>query len=319
MSLFFFVLELKISFTVSNRKRYHNDGAVKMQTRKPIVAGQFYAGSRDSCLTELNECFAERNVEQPLPETIAAGIVPHAGWVFSGSLAAMVFSAVKQQNKGIDTFVIFGASHRYHGPEPAVYDKGAWLTPLGEISIDEELAELVLEKGSALRSAQAHAYEHSIEVQVPFVQHLFPNAKLLPILTPHSFESIDIGCCLGKIAKEYEKKIIFIGSTDLTHYGPRYGFAPMGTGEKALEWASTVNDREFIDFTLQMQPEKMLASAEKNCNACGAGAAAASVAAAKKLGKNAGTLLAHTDSNSIMIDKMGSSSSESVGYAAIVF
>jgi hypothetical protein len=290
-----------------------------MQTRKPVVAGQFYAGTRDSCLAELTECLAEREIEKSLPETIVAGIVPHAGWVFSGSLAAMVFSAVKQQNKVVDTFVIFGASHRYHGPEPAVYDKGAWLTPLGELGVDEELAELVLEKGSALRSAQAHAYEHSIEVQVPFVQHLFPEAKLLPILTPPAYEAIDLGCYLGQIAKQSEKKIVFIGSTDLTHYGPRYGFAPMGTGEDALKWASIVNDKEFVDFAVSMQPEKMLASAEKNCNACGAGAAAAAVAAAKEFGRSEGTLLAHTDSNSIMTEKMGSRSSESVGYAAIVF
>ena len=290
-----------------------------MQTRKPVVAGQFYAGTRDSCLAALTECLAERKIEKSLPETIVAGIVPHAGWVFSGSLAAMVFSAVKQQNKVVDTFVIFGASHRYHGPEPAVCDKGAWLTPLGELGIDEELAELVLEKGSALRSAQAHAYEHSIEVQVPFVQHLFPEAKLLPILTPPAYEAIDLGCCLGQIAKQSEKKIVFIGSTDLTHYGPRYGFAPMGTGEDALKWASTVNDTKFIDFAVSMKPEKMLASAEKNCNACGAGAAAAAVAAAKELGRSEGTLLAHTDSNSIMTEKMDSRSSESVGYAAIVF
>ncbi len=290
-----------------------------MQTRKPVVAGQFYAGTRNSCLAELTQCLAERTIDQPLPETIVAGIVPHAGWVFSGSLAAMVFSAVRQQNKTVDTFVILGASHSYRGPEPAVYDKGAWLTPLGELPIDEELAEQILQSGPAVRNPQAHAYEHSIEVQVPFVQHLFPDAKLLPILTPPANQAVELGCSFGRVAKESDKKIVFIGSTDLTHYGPRYGFAPMGTGQKALKWASEVNDKEFIDFALQMQPERMLSTAERNYNACGAGAAAAAVAAAKELGRTRGTLLAHTDSNTIMAEKMGSGSSESVGYAAIIF
>jgi AmmeMemoRadiSam system protein B len=290
-----------------------------MQTRNPIVAGQFYAGTRDSCLAELAECLAERKIDQPLPGTIVAGIVPHAGWVFSGSLAAMVFSAVKQQNKTVDTFVIFGASHSYRGPEPAVYDKGTWLTPLGELHIDEALAEQALQNSPAVSNRQAHAYEHSIEVQLPFVQYLFPDAKLLPVLTPPANQAVELGRSLGRIAKKGDKKIVFIGSTDLTHYGPRYGFAPMGTGQKALKWASEVNDAEFIDFTLQMQPEKMLSTAERNCNACGAGAAAAAVAAAKELGSTQGTLLAHTDSNTIMAEKMGSGSTESVGYAAIVF
>jgi AmmeMemoRadiSam system protein B len=290
-----------------------------MQTRKPIVAGQFYSGTPDACLAELTECLAERKIDQPLPETIVAGIVPHAGWVFSGSLAAMVFSAVRQQNKTVDTFVIFGASHSYRGPEPAVYDKGAWLTPLGELPIDEELAEQLLQNSPAVSNIQAHAYEHSIEVQTPFVQHLFPDTKLLPILTPPVSQAVELGCSLGRIAKEGSKKIVFIGSTDLTHYGPRYGFTPMGTGREALRWASQVNDKEFIDLALGMQPEKMLSTAERNCNACGAGAAAAAVTAAKELGKTQGTLLAHTNSNAIMAQKMASASSESVGYAAIVF
>ncbi|MBE3144401.1 MAG: AmmeMemoRadiSam system protein B, partial [Planctomycetes bacterium] len=109
------------------------------------------------------------------------------------------------------------------------------------------------------------------------------------------------------------------GSTDLTHYGPRYGFTPMGAGKDALKWAMDVNDKQFIDYSLKMQPDKMLESANANYNACGAGAAAAAVAAAKYLGKTKGILLAHTNSNEIMLRKMGETSRESVGYAAIVF
>jgi AmmeMemoRadiSam system protein B len=290
-----------------------------MQTRKPVVAGQFYAGTPDACLAELNECLTEREIEVPLPDTIVAGIVPHAGWVFSGSLAAIVFSAIKKQNSSVDTFVIFGASHRYHGLEPVLYDKGVWLTPLGEVLIDEELAQEVLQSGLAEANPGAHAYEHSIEVQVPFVQHLFPDARILPVITPPVNQAIELGTALATITARSDKKIVFIGSTDLTHYGPRYGFTPMGSGLKALKWASEVNDKEFIDLALGMHPEKMLSTAEENYNACGAGAAAATVAAAKELGRTQGTLLAHTNSNTIMAQKMASTSSESVGYAAIVF
>ncbi len=290
-----------------------------MQTRKPVVAGQFYSGDHDSCLADIKQCLEEAHFTKTLPDNIVAGIVPHAGWVFSGPVAAMVFSAVKQQYDKIDTFVIFGAAHGYYGPEPAVFAGDSWSTPVGDIAIDQTLAEEIIKKNLAVENANAHQHEHSIEVQVPFVQHLFPKAKLLPILTPPTEASISLGSGLGQIIREQDKKIICIGSTDLTHYGPRYGFTPMGAGAEGLKWATDVNDKQFIDLALSMEPKKMLVIAAEHSNACGAGAAGAAVDAAKELGKTKGVLLAHTNSNEIMAEKMHSRSAESVGYAAIVF
>ena len=291
-----------------------------MRTRKPIVAGQFYPGQRNSCVAEINECLQQAESAESLPQTIAAGIVPHAGWTFSGSLAAMVFSAIKQRHDKVNTFVIFGAAHSYYGSSPALYDKGSWLTPLGEVAIDEELADAVLKGDAAVSDTRAHEYEHSIEVQVPFVQHFFADAKILPILVPPIEEAVALGEAVGDIiSADEKKKIVCIGSTDLTHYGPRYGFTPMGIGSDAFQWAGEVNDQQFIDLALKLQPQRMLTSAAENSNACGAGAAAAAVAAAKKLGKTKGLLLAHTNSNEVMLQKMGTSSADSVGYAAIVF
>ena len=291
-----------------------------MQTRKPIVAGQFYPGQHDLCVDEISEYLEQKTPSESLPETIVAGIVPHAGWTFSGQLAAMVFSAVKQQHEKVHTFVIFGAAHSYFGQSQAVYETGSWVTPLGEVAIDEELADAVLSSGTAVSDPQAHSSEHSIEVQVPFIQHLFAGAKILPILVPPREQAVELGKVVGNIiSAEEHKKIICIGSTDLTHYGPRYGFTPMGVGDEALKWADSVNDRRFIDLALKLEPQGMLTSAAEHCNACGAGAAAAAVAAAKKLGSERGLLLAHTNSNEIMLRKMDTSSADSVGYAAIVF
>ena len=291
-----------------------------MQTRKPVVAGQFYPAQHDSCIAEIKECLDARTLSESLPETIVAGIVPHAGWTFSGSLAAMVFSAIKQQHGKVHTFVIFGAAHSYFGDLPAVHEAGTWQTPLGEVVIDEELAEAVLATGAAVSDPRAHGAEHSIEVQVPFIQHLFAGAKILPILVPPRERAVALGASIGEIiTQEAQKKIVCIGSTDLTHYGPRYGFTPMGVGKEALQWADSVNDRKFIDLVLKLDPADMLASAAENGNACGAGAAAAAVAAARTLGKTEGLLLAHTSSNEVMLRKMGTTSQDSVGYAAIVF
>jgi AmmeMemoRadiSam system protein B len=290
-----------------------------MQRRRPIVAGQFYPGRYDSCVAEIEECLQQETLTESLPETIAAGIVPHAGWVFSGALAALVFSAIKKQHEKVDTFVIFGAAHGYFDRSPAVYDKGGWATPLDEVAVDEELAGAVLKSGAAVSDPGAHGSEHSIEVQIPFIEHLFAGAKILPIIVPPSEQAVALGTSIGEIISVDEKKIVCIGSTDLTHYGPRYGFTPMGVGADAFEWASGVNDRQFIDLALKLEPEGLLANAAENHNACGAGAAAAAVAAAKKLGKTKGLLLAYTNSNEVMLQKMGTSSTDSVGYAAMVF
>jgi AmmeMemoRadiSam system protein B len=291
-----------------------------MRTRKPIVAGQFYPGQHDSCIDDVNECLDARTLSEPLPETIVAGIVPHAGWTFSGSLAALVFSAIRQQHEKVHTFVLFGAAHGYFGASPAVYDRGVWETPLGEAAIDEELADAVLSAGPAVSDPDPHLCEHSIEVQVPFIQYLFAGAKILPILVPPAEAALALGAHVAAIiSQDGHKKIVCIGSTDLTHYGPRYGFAPKGTGKNALEWAQNVNDKEFIDLAVNLEAERLLTSARKNSNACGPGAAAATVAAAKDLGCQRGVLLAQTTSNDVMLERMGSTSADFVGYAALVF
>ena len=291
-----------------------------MQTRKAVVAGQFYPGQNEACVDQINECLDARGLSEPLPDAISAGIVPHAGWAFSGSLAALVFSAIRQQHEKVHTFVIFGAVHSFLGALPAVCNRGVWQTPLGEISVDEELADAVLATDSAVADPHAHLSEHSIEVQIPFIQYLFPGAKILPVLVPPVEQATELGAKVGEILGGLEgKKIVCLGSTDLTHYGPRYGFVPQGTGQTALQWAQNVNDKEFIDLALQLKPAEMLANAARNGNACGPGAAAATVAAAKELGCERGLLLAQTSSSEVMREKMSSTSTDSVGYAAIIF
>ena len=179
---------------------------------------------------------------------------------------------------------------------------------------------MVVESGTAERDPQAHYSEHSIEVQVPFIEYLFAGAKILPVIVPPNEKAVALGRALGRIiSASGKKKIVCIGSTDLTHYGPRYGFEPKGVGPEACKWASDVNDKQFIDLALKMDAKGLLKNAAQKQNACGAGAAAAAVAAAKELGVTEGVLLGQTSSNEVMIRKMGTFSADSVGYAAIVF
>lgn len=290
-----------------------------MEARHPVVAGQFYPGTKAECILEIQECLGDKSVPADLPENIVAGIVPHAGWVFSGALAAMVFNSIKKVHEKVDTFILFGAAHRHTG-EAVIYDKGLWSTPMGTIEINEVLAAEIAEKvPGTICNCRAHAGEHSIEVQVPFIQYLFKGADIVPIIVPPLLSAFDIGKGVGKIIKDSNKKIVCIGSTDLTHYGPRYGFNPEGTGRAGIAWARDINDQSFIDFAIDLKGAELLKDAMQKNNACGPGAAAAAIGAAKAQGKTKGKLLGHEHSDDIMRMKYNQSSQESVGYAAIIF
>lgn len=290
-----------------------------MQIRKPVVSGRFYPGDAAECLSQIRECLASYALPDSLPDPLIAGIVPHAGWMFSGPLAAMVFAVVRRRRSSIRTVVILGAAHEYFGLQPTVDTCDAWETPLGNVQIDDSLRQALLDRGVAFADASPHRREHSIEVQVPFVQHLFPQARILPIIVPPSEAALSLGSALAELPAETLAEIVCIASTDLTHYGPRYGFTPMGIGAEALGWASRVNDRQFIDLALSLEPERLLANAIECGNACGPGAAAAVVRFAQRLGSPKGVLLAHTNSNEILLRQMAAVGRDSVGYAAIVF
>lgn len=251
---------------------------------------------------------------------LAAGIVPHAGWIFSGDLAGMTFAAIQKANGAVDSFILLGAVHRWFGHSPAVYPSGSWQSPLGEIFIDEDLAGRVIKQTDAEPNPEAHRGEHSIEVQIPFVQYLFPEAKIVPILVPLDVDVTAFGRDLTRVIRDCpDRRIVCVASTDLTHYGPRYGFAPEGVGAESLFWAKNVNDREFIDLAIAMDAQTLVTKAIDRSSACGPAAAAVAVATAKELGKTQGILLAHTTSSEVMLRKFRQSSQESVGYASIVF
>lgn len=287
-----------------------------MAVRRPVVAGQFYPAERARCVRMIEECLPDR-LPDGLPERIVAGVVPHAGWVYSGPTAARVFAAIRSRSTPA-TFVLFSAMHRMGSVRPAVYASGAWVTPLGEVAVDEELAQVVLDEGGGalVNAPEAHAGEHSAEVQVPFIQHLFPQARILPILVPPDEGAVEAGEAVGRAIGIAEGEVAVIGTTDLTHYGAMYyGFAPAGTGERALEWVRA-NDERVIRLMLQMRAEEVIPETIAHHNACGGGAVAATVAAARVLGAKEGILLEYTTSHHVMPH---GPATDFVGYAAVVF
>lgn len=302
-----------------------------MSVRTPAVAGHFYPASETECREEVESMLAGlpapesgspaaelRAAVTARREAIVGGIVPHAGWICSGPVAAEVLQLVVSR-PGVETVVVFGAAHRMNSTRAALYGQGAWATPLGEIAVDEDLASAVLSSGSEIvESEQPHVIEHSIEVQIPLIQALAPHARLLPILVPHKASGPAIGMTVAEQARILQRRAVFVGSTDLTHYGPRYGFVPQGIGAAGLNWAKNVNDRHMIELVCRMEADQVARQAQQHQNACGAGAVAATIAACRKWGATRGTLLRHTTSQEMLAGRFGEME-DAVGYAGIVF
>jgi MEMO1 family protein len=294
-----------------------------MATRHPVVAGTFYPGDEAGARREVQRALQQAKTGE-LPGPIRAGVVPHAGWSFSGVTAAHFFRALGQQ--GLPEMVILlGAVHRWGVDAAAIYSSGSWQTPLGRLPIDEQLAEEALRIGgkALVRAPQAHQDEHSIEVQLPFIQQLYTEAgagcaascAILPVAVPPESDAQEAGRLLARAAERLGRRAVAVASSDLTHYGPRYGMAPAGVGEAALEWTHC-NDRRIIDRMLEMRADEVLREAQSHHNACGAGAIAAAIAFAQETGANQGVLLAYTTSHEVM--PMGAPS-DMVGYAAVAF
>lgn len=286
--------------------------------RKPIVAGTFYDASPAACRAAVKRLFAQAHLPEGAPRGCIGGLVPHAGWVCSGAVAALTFKALAQDWSG-GTVVLLGAVHSRTGPQAMVYPSGSWQTPLGVVDVDEELAAQLLSAAPALEAdPAAHESEHSLEVQLPLLQELWPQVKIVPIMVPPSPDALEAGRAIGAALAKMDRRVPVVGSTDLTHYGPRYGIMPAGTGKAGLDWAQR-NDRKLLAIIESMVGLAVLDDTYRTHSACGGGAIAATIAACQELGAKKATLLQHTDSVQ-MLRPLGVTETDNVvGYASVVF
>lgn len=199
------------------------------KTRQPY-ARQFYPGD---CAAQIEQFLKGYSVPHE-PANAVAGMVPHAGWVFSGALAAKVFKCLSVKSAP-DTFILLGAVHTWRPQGNSVYSTGSWSTPLGDVKVDTETAEIIIRTlaGDVIEDTEAHAGEHSLEVQLPFIKYLCPEACIVPIAIPPGDNAHITGRKIGEAVARIDKKIVVVGTTDLTHYGDPYGFTPYGYGEGA--------------------------------------------------------------------------------------
>ncbi len=286
--------------------------------RQPYRAGSFYEAGEDACRRSARKILDEADLPENLPENLFGGLVPHAGWAFSGLTAATTLKALAKRDR-LKRVVIFGADHWGTAGDGAVYDKDAWLTPLGEVPIDEELADALLKNCSLLRAdASAHSREHSIEVQLPLMQVACDDVQIVPIIISPTPNAVQTGREIGEVLARDFPDAAVLGSTDLTHYGPQYGFTPGGTGSGGLEWANQ-NDARVLELIELMEADKVVAETAAHQSACGGGAIAATIAACSAMGATTGHTLKYTTSAEVMRDVYSQQSDDSVGYAAVVF
>ncbi len=269
-------------------------------TRQPTVAGQFYPGDAKTLTAMVDSMLA--GAEVPAISGTLIGIqVPHAGYPFSGPTAARAFKLLQ----GMDsvTVVMLGTSHHAHLDKAAVYAKGSWRTPLGEVAIDEALAKAILAQDKFIADMpEAHAQEHSIEVEVPFLQRVLSDFEIVPImLLQPTFEQCEmVGKAIATAAKG--KRVLLLASSDLYH------------GESYDE-ANRV-DSVTVGLMAKFDPQAFhVAYEHKEAQACGGNAITAMMVAAREMGADTAVVLAQTNSNDVTGERGG----YCVGYSAVAF
>lgn len=274
-----------------------------MNSRKPAVAGTFYPAQKGALEDQIDYLFSKSEVSAS--RSAAAFVCPHAGYAYSGKTAAFSYNRMRTIGKGA-TFIIIGPNHNGIGPEVSIYPDGVWETPLGNARIDSDLANSVFDS-EIVKDGSAHLFEHSIEVQIPFLQRLFgPNIPFVPIcmLNQSAVVANEVGNRVASAVKEYAKKgkhVIIIASSDLNHYEPKQ------SAEK--------KDNLVIEAITRLDEGRLYQTIARNqISMCGYGPVAATMIAAKALGANKGRLLYQTTSAETTGDE-----DSVVGYAAIEF
>jgi AmmeMemoRadiSam system protein B len=282
-----------------------------MEKRSPDFAGSWYPGTASECRRLIQE-FSTTKLSTPSAAPALGGIVPHAGWFYSGKIAANVIEHISATSRP-ETMVIAGR-HLPVGSACYIMRSGLWATPLGDLEVDAELAETLMSEFSfTVETATDYEQDNTIELQLPFIKYFLADAKILPIGVPPSPAAVEVGKAVAVSSERLGRKTAILGSTDLTHYGTNYGFTPRGTGQGAVDWVKHENDYRIVELMVNMDPIGVLREANRNHNACCSGAAAAAIAASKELGAEGGVKLVYSTSYDTRPD------SSFVGYTGIVF
>jgi len=274
-----------------------------MNIRKRYLPAGWYPSDQKSTLNKIETmvkglCISTANA--------VAGVVPHAGWEFSGRVALEVFASIKTK---ADTIVVVGGHLSQASGIYAAFEQG-YETPLGIIDADLELLAEI-KKGIPVK--EDITADNTVEIQLPFLKYYFPESKALWMRAAPSSQALQLSRVLFEAEKALKRKIIVIGSTDLTHYGLNYGFMPKGTGKQAVVWVKEENDKRIIQALVEQRLEQALEYALSDHSACSAGGAVTAAGFACEKGLKQGKLLSYLTSWDIY------PSESFVGYAGIIY
>ncbi len=240
---------------------------------------------------------------------IIAGIVPHAGWAFCGSIIAEVLSSFQ---RNLETIIVLGGHNSPGGPI-IEYSEDFWCLPSGDLVRDKGFSERVNESLSDdISIVSEKSLDNTVEVIMPLIAVLFPHVKWAAWRLPSDEKSIEFGKILASTAKETGRRIAVVGSTDLTHYGPNYGFTPRESLKSPIAWMKE-RDSRILKALAGFEGKKALELAADEHSACSAGAAVGAMTFARKLGCSNGQILSYSTSKEVY------PSSSFVGYGSIIW
>lgn len=264
--------------------------------RDPAVAGQFYPNEPEALGQIISTLTPQRD---SLKDNAIAVISPHAGYIYSGGVAAETFSQINIP----DTVVILGPNHHGIGPQMAVMERGIWQMPFGKVTINEQLAKKLIEKEGLFKSnSTAHVAEHSLEVQIPFLQYHNKNISIVPVCLSYASlaQCEQAGKILAQTITEYGKSVLLVASTDMTHYESRE--------------SATRKDNMAMQEITDLKPESLFSTVTDNdISMCGFIPTTIALTAALHLGARNARLVRYTDSG----EKSGDLE-QVVGYAGYV-
>ncbi len=266
--------------------------------RLPAVAGRFYPSHPAELAALVRECC--KVVPPPHPVHVRACLVPHAGYIYSGHVAGAVLAGIALPKK----IIVLGVRHYPRGEPAAILSSGAWRTPLGDAAIDESLAEALKKACPLLREdSVAHSGEHSLEVQLPFLQVLAPGFAFVPVaLGTVRFENlVSVGEAMARVLGSFEEDVLLLTSSDLNHYEDE-ATTQIKDG-KAIENLLALNARGLYDTCLN-----------EDISMCGLGPAVAMITALNALGAKKSELVKHATSGDVSGDR-----DAVVGYAGMLF
>jgi len=275
--------------------------------RNPTVAGQFYPADKKELKKQIDNLF--KGIEKPKDTKVFGIIAPHAGYYYSGKCAAYAYNAISASEA--DTFVILGTKHSNAGKDIAVSMQD-FKTPLGTAKNDIKFSEKLAEFGFG--DEKAHEHEHSIEVQIPFLQSCFKEFMIVPIIVHADIDECKkLAKNIVSVARQLKRKICIIASSDFTHYGASYNFLPFSGSNERIKRKIYRLDSKAINAICGLETKKFSEIAGKT-TICGASAIITAIEACKLLGAKNGKFLNYYTSADV-----SGSYDAAVGYASIKF